>query len=199
MRTRTAAAFSLAAVLALGACSSGPSKSTATKSSAAPTPTADKPAAELAFGKPAETVGSGGTGRLEVTPTSIVYVTKALIDKPSKGLFAVVTVKDRATTAVAAEETAPIMQGGWQWIAPDGQAIATGDGTADMVSIEGFKSGGAVQPGAFRWESRVFDISEKQRGGTLVYTDGAGKSFRWKTPAQDAGPQVEELKKALAE
>lgn len=201
MRT-TAAALLLASALSLTACSGGgdgsPSadKPSAATSSAAPP---SSPSADAPLGKGAETVGSGGTGRLEVTPTSVVYATKAVIDKPARGLFVVVTVRDRPTTAVAAAEAAPIEHGGWQWIAPDGQTVTTGDGNASNVTVDGFNHHGPVQPGAFTWRTEAFDISEAQRGGTLVYSDGQGTAYRWKVSARDAGPQVDEVNRLLAE
>ncbi|MFF7023072.1 hypothetical protein ACFY97_18965 [Streptomyces klenkii] len=200
MRT-TAVALLLAATLSLTACSGGgDGSSSAGKSPVTPTSPAppSSPSADAPLGKGAETVGSGGTGRLAVTPTSAVYAAKAIIDKPSRGLFVVVTVKDRAVTAVAAAETAPIERGGWQWIAPDGQTVTTVDGNASNVALDGFNHHGPVQPGAFTWRTEAFDISEAQRGGTLVYTDGLGTAYRWKIPAQDAGPQVDEVKRLLA-
>ncbi|MGK5729740.1 hypothetical protein [Streptomyces sp. URMC 124] len=196
-----AAALLLAAGLSLTGCSGDGSPSpSADKPSAATSSAAQlsSPSADAPLGKSVETVGSGGTGRLEVTPTSVVYATKAIVDKPARGLFVVVTVKDKSMTAVAAAETAPIEHGGWQWIAPDGQTVTTRDGNADMVTLDGFDAGGPVQPGAFKWRARAFDIAEAQRGGTLVYTDGQGIAHRWKIPAQDAGPQVDELKRLLA-
>ncbi|MFD0382343.1 hypothetical protein ACFQ2B_07520 [Streptomyces stramineus] len=49
-----------------------------------------------------------------------------------------------------------------------------------------------------KWRARAFDITDAQRGGTLVYTDGEGATYEWKIPAQDSGSQVAELKKKLA-
>lgn len=200
MRT-TAAVLLLAVSLSLTACSGdGGGSSSADKPSVAASSATppSSPSAGAALGKGAETVGSGGTGRLEVTPTSVVYATKAIIDKPTHGLFVVVTVKDKAMTAVAAAETAPIERGGWQWIAPDGQTVTTSDGNASNVTLDGFHHAGPVQPGAYAWRTVAFDISEAQRGGRLVYTDSAGKAYRWEIPAQDAGPQVDEVKRLLA-
>ncbi|MEU1309530.1 hypothetical protein ABZ419_11630 [Streptomyces cinnamoneus] len=133
-----------------------------------------------------------------MTPTSVVYATKASIDKPARELFAVVTVKDRPTTAVAGAESAPIDGGGWQWVAPDGQAISGTDGNASNVVLEGFQGNPTTQPGTFSWGTQAFDITTAQRGGTLIYTDGTGVAHRWKVPAQDAGPQAAQVRKALA-
>jgi hypothetical protein len=155
------------------------------------------PTADLALGKPAETIGAEGAGVMEITPTTVVYATKGTGQDPDNDLFAVVTVKDRPTTAAPARETAPIDQGGWQWIAPDGQAIDQGNGTAFNVVPEPFSAGGPIQPGSFKWDSQIFDLTDAQRGGTLVYTDGEGTAYRWKIPTKDAGPQIADVKKAL--
>ncbi|MEE4419500.1 hypothetical protein [Streptomyces bugieae] len=159
----------------------------------------------MALGKTAETIGAQnpiggetGGGGLEVTPTSVLYVKKAMGSTSSRGVYAIVTVKDRAPNAVAAAESAPIEGGGWQWIAPDGQALSEGDGDASSIVPNGFESGGMVQAGTYKWTSRAFDITNAQRGGTLLYTDGAGKAYRWKVSATDTGPELAALKKGMA-
>ncbi|MGY1435239.1 hypothetical protein [Streptomyces reniochalinae] len=38
-----------------------------------------------------------------------------------------------------------------------------------------------------------------QASGTLLYTDGAGTTYRWKMPRTDSGPQVTELEEDLAD
>lgn len=38
----------------------------------------------------------------------------------------------------------------------------------------------------------VFDIAAAERGGTLIYVDGAGTVFRWKIPASNSGPLAQE-------
>ena len=162
------------------------------------------PEKTMALGKTVKTIGAQnpvggetGSGGLEVTPTSILYVKKAMGSTSERGVYAIVTVKDRAPDTAAAE-SAPIEGGGWQWIAPDGQAVAEGEGEASSVVPRGFESGGMVQAGTYRWTSRAFDITDTQRGGTLMYTDGTGKAYRWKVPAADAGPELAALKKGMA-
>ncbi|MDG9701675.1 hypothetical protein [Streptomyces sp. DH37] len=160
----------------------------------------EAPAEEtLELGKPAETIGSGGAGALEVTPTTVVYAKQATGETPENDVFVVVSVKVRPTNAVAAAQAAPIDGGGWKWVGADGQAVDTGSGTAFNVTPDGFTAGGEIQPGTFEWASAAFDLTTTQaaRGGTLMYVDGAGTAYRWAIPAQDTGPQVDELKQAL--
>ncbi|MBT2386817.1 hypothetical protein [Streptomyces sp. ISL-11] len=195
MRTSVIAAVCIAAVLPVAACSSGETKAQPSKSSASSPPVASVAGETLLLGKSAETVGAGGGGRLELTPTSVVHATKTKTDKPEHGLFVIVTVKVRPTTDAAAAETAPLQRGGWSWLTPDGQAVGPGDGTAADVFLDGFDSGGPIQAGASKWRTKTFDISTAQRGGTLTYTDGAAHTFRWKIPAEDTGPQTAQLKK----
>ncbi|WP_327351868.1 hypothetical protein [Streptomyces sp. NBC_01304] len=66
------------------------------------------------------------------------------------------------------------------------------------VNADGFTNAGPIQPGTFQWRSQVFDLTEAQRSGTLIYVDGEGQAFRWKMPAKDAGPELARLKAALA-
>jgi hypothetical protein len=159
----------------------------------------------LKLGTPAETAGAPhpvdgpGGEALQITPTTVVYVTAGTGETSANGVFAVVAHKAKSTKAVAASESAPIDGGGWTWLAPDGQAVDTGSGNAVNVTPDGFLGGGAIQPGSYDWESKVFDLTAAQRGGTLVYVDGDGTAFRWAMPAQDAGPEVVKLKKALAQ
>lgn len=151
-----------------------------------------------ALGKPASTTGDGGTGVMEVTPTTVVFAAKGSGEKPTKDVFAVVAVRDKAKTAVAATESKQISGGGWQWISPDGQAIDEGNGSAYNVVLDDFNAGGTVQPGSFVWDAQVFDLTAAQaKGGTLVYVDGEGTAYRWKAPASDSGPQIAQVKKQL--
>ncbi|WP_058041383.1 hypothetical protein [Streptomyces roseifaciens] len=194
MRTTAVTAFCLAAALSLAACSSETKAETVKSAGSSPSAAADEPAGEpLPMGKGTETVGAGGGGKLEITPTSVVYAARTAADKPTRGLFAIVTVKERPMTDVAAAETTPTEKGGWRWIAADGQAA---DSEANIF-LQGFDSGGPIRAGASQVRARTFDISNAQRGGTLTYTDGEGKSFRWTIPAQDSGPQTAQLKKVL--
>ncbi|MFJ4696467.1 hypothetical protein [Streptomyces sp. NPDC088766] len=157
----------------------------------------------LAWGKPAQTIGAqspadgtAGGEPLEVTPTTIVYQKGAMGMTAVNGLYAIITVKDRAPGAAAAE-SAPIEGGGWQWIAPDGQALSAGDGEASSITPQGFTGGGTIPAGAWKWRTIAFDISEAQRAGTLVYTDGTAVAFQWTVPAKDSGPEVSKLKKGM--
>lgn len=158
----------------------------------------------LAWGKPAKTVGAQspadggpGGGPLEVTPTTVVYARTAMGNTAANGVFAIITVRDRATGHTAATESAPVESGGWQWIAPGGQALNEGENEASSVQPNGFVGGGMVQPGTWHWRTIAFDLAEAQRGGTLAYTDGAGSVYRWKVPAKDAGPELAAVKKGM--
>lgn len=158
----------------------------------------------LAWGKGAMTVGAQspadggpGGGALEVTPTTVVYAKTAMGSTAANGTFAVITVKDEAIGATAAAESAPIESGGWQWIAPDGQALDEGENEASSVQPNGFVGGGMVKAGTWHWRTIAFDLSETQRGGTIAYTDGAGSVYRWKVPATDSGPEVAAVKKGM--
>ncbi|MFD4715362.1 hypothetical protein ACFWN5_37660 [Streptomyces sp. NPDC058430] len=158
-------------------------------------------AGKLAWGKPAGTTGDQvdtGGGTLEVTPTTITYQAKAMGSTSVNGLFAIITVKDKAVGNSAAAESAPAGGGGWQWIAPDGQALDEGENEASSITPQGFTGGGKVQAGSWAWRTIAFDISKEQQGGTLVYVDGAGQSFRWKTPAKEIGPELAALKKGMS-
>ncbi|MFD6327645.1 hypothetical protein ACFWOL_33615 [Streptomyces sp. NPDC058442] len=157
----------------------------------------------LEFGETAKTAGdqnpadgSQGGEMLEVTPTTVAYQAEAMASESMNGTFAIITVKDRAPQGTATE-SAPIEGGGWQWIAPDGQALDEGDNDASSITPNGFTGGGMVLAGAWAWKTIAFDIAEEQRGGTIVYTDGAGATYRWKVPAQDAGPELAKLKKGM--
>src|ERR1044072_3661726 len=107
----------------------------------------------MQLGKTVETIGaqapadgSPGGGGLEVTPTTVVYQKEAMGSTAVNGVFAIITVKDRAPNAAAAAESAPIEGGGWQWIAPDGQALDEGENEASSITPNGFTGGGRGQP-----------------------------------------------------
>lgn len=203
MRLRTVP-VALLLLAAVAACDATPDSTPLSGGTGVPAPASSAPSPSaapkvLALGASAETVGSGGTGRLQLTPTTIVYAPAgSTFNKPTQDGFAFVTVKVQAMTAVAAEQAAPISKGGWSWIAPDGQAIEQGNGEAFNVVAESFNAGGSIQPGSFVWDGQVFDLKSVQAGGTLVYVDGAGTAFRWAMPKADLGPQVEQVKKELA-
>ncbi|MEU2315655.1 hypothetical protein [Streptomyces albidoflavus] len=157
--------------------------------------------AQLSFGKAARTVGDEGTGVLEITPTTVVYADTALGYDPDEqgNRFAVVTLKVKAATAVAAQQAPPITGGGWSWIAADGEAIDAGNGgSAASVTPGKYTAAGPVQPGSHQWDSAAWELTPEQaKGGTLVYVDGEGVAHRWEVPSKSSGPQVAELEEAL--
>lgn len=158
----------------------------------------DSEATDLKLGKPAETIGDGGTGVLQVTPDTVVYVKEGSGEKSEYGTFAVVTMKVKAMTGAPAEQTAPITGDGWKWIAPDGESVGFDSGNSTGITMDKYNSGGAIQPGTYEWDSEAFDLTAAQaKGGTLLYTDGDGTAYRWKIPATDSGPRVAEVKKQL--
>lgn len=159
---------------------------------------------ELAWGKPARTTGAQhpfggqpGGGELEVTPTTVVYQKTAMGNTAANGVYAIITVRDKATGAIDATESAKIENGGWQWIAPDGQALDEGENEASSITPNGYTGGGMVKAGTWQWDTIAFDLTEAQRGGTIAYTDGAGATFKWKVPAADTGPELAALKKGM--
>ncbi|MGW7350988.1 hypothetical protein [Streptomyces sp. NPDC054784] len=207
MNRHTPAAAALAALLLLAGCGNdGDDGGKASKSSSKPEvaqegvqePEGDS-TAQKKLGTPADTIGDSGTGELQVTPTSVVHLTKAGEDVPDNDVLVVVAIKEKATSAAPAAGAAPAGGGGWTWIAPDGQAIDAGDGSvAFNVVPEGFNGGGDVQPGTYIWASEVFDLTTEQaKSGTLAYVDGSGAGYRWKVPATDTGPEAAKLKAGL--
>ena len=152
----------------------------------------------LKLGDPAQTIGDEGTGVLQITPDTVVYVQEGSGEKSANGVFAVVTMKVKAMTGAPASQTAPITGDGWKWIAPDGEAIDYDSGNSSSISMDKYNSGGEVQPGTYEWDSEAFDLTAAQaKGGTLLYTDGEGTAYRWTMPATDSGPHVAEVKKQL--
>lgn len=194
MRVRATAATAALLLAALTACGGGDDDKTAAKaeaSSPAAPASSEEPAGQVEaspkLGTPARTTGDGGTGVLEITPDTVVFV------------FAVVTMKDKAVTAVAADEPAPISGGGWKWMAPDGEMIDVGGGNGFNVVMDKYNNADPVQPGAWQWRSQVFDLTPAQaKGGTLIYIDGEEKAHRWQMPSTDSGPNVVEVKQQLA-
>lgn len=158
----------------------------------------DGQAKDLKLGEPAQTSGDGGVGVLQITPDTVVYVKEGSGEKSEYGTFAVVTMKVKAMTGAPAEQTAPITGDGWQWIAPDGEAVGFDSGNSTGITMDKYSNGGTVQPGTYQWNSEVFDLTAAQaKGGTLLYTDGGGTPFQWTMPAADSGPRVAEVKKQL--
>ena len=159
----------------------------------------EKAARPKPLGTPQLTVGSSGTGKLEVTPTAVVYTAKAQQETSEKGTFAVVTVQDKATGDVAASEERLAGGGGWQWVAKDGTAVEFANTQAALgVGTESFTGGGVIQSGTKVWDSQTFDLTKAQaKGGTLMYVDGGGSAYKWKIPSDDSGPQAAQVRKEL--
>lgn len=205
VRTRATAATAALLLAALTGCgnSDDSDDAAANKPSVAATPSED-PSTGLVekgmkLGQSARTVGDGGTGVLEITPDTIVFVKEATGETAENGVFVVVAMKAKAVTAVAADEVAPITGGGWKWMSPDGEMIGFDSGASTMVSTGKYQNAEPVQPGAWQWRSTVFDLTEAQaKGGTLIYVDGEDAAHRWEMPSQDSGPNVTDVKKELA-
>jgi hypothetical protein len=211
MRTRATAATAVLLLAALTACGgdgsdepNGTGKVTVSapeaSDTAAPTaePTPGQVEKGLQLGESAQTTGDGGTGVLEITPDTVVFVKEATGETSENGVFAVVVMKERAVTSVAADETAPIAGGGWKWMAPDGEMIGWDSGNATAVTLGKYSNADPVQPGGWQWRSQVFDLTPEQaKGGTLIYVDGEEKAHRWQIPDRDSGPNVADLKKQL--
>jgi len=159
----------------------------------------EKAAKPKQLGETQLTVGSSGTGKLEVTPTAVVYTAEAQQETSEKGTFAVVTVQDKAVGDVAASEERLAGGGGWQWVAKDGTAVEFANTQAALgIGPESFTGGGTVQAGTKVWDSHAFDLTKQQaRGGTLMYVDGGGSAYKWKMPTTDAGPQAAQVRKEL--
>lgn len=203
MRTRATAAVAAMLLAALTACGGGDDSPTAdTKPSAVETPggepTSGQVEESMKLGEPAQTVGDGGEGTLEITPDTIVFVKEGGGETSENGTFVVVTMKDKVTSDVAADEPAPITGGGWKWMAPDGEMIGFDSGNSSGVVMDKYNNADPVQPGAYQWRAQVFDLTEEQaKGGTLIYIDGEEKAHRWQMPSTDSGPNVAEVKKQL--
>lgn len=207
MRIRTTAATAALLLAPLAACGGGDgsddsaAKPEASATDAVPTESGTPGEVEksLKFGTPAQTTGDGGEGTLEITPDSVVFTKQAAGEAAANGVFVVVAMKDKATGAVAADEPAPITGGGWKWMSPDGEMIGWDSGNSTNVTPNKYENNDPVQPGAWQWRSKVFDLTEDQaKGGTLIYIDGEEKAFRWEMPSTDSGPNSADLKKQLA-
>lgn len=202
MRTRATAATAALLMAALTACGGGddsPKPANAPKPSASKPSTQATPQKPLSLGEPARTTGDGGTGVLQITPDTVVFTKTASGETAENGVFVVVTMKDKAMTAVAADEVAPISGGGWKWMAPDGEMIGFDSGNSSNVTMDKYNNADPVQPGGYQWRAQVFDLTPAQaKGGLLIYVDGEEKAFRWKMPIADSGPSVAEVKKQLS-
>lgn len=147
--TMLTAAILLTALTACGSSNDG-SDSATRKSAAQDTPTSPmkpaQPEKGLAFGKSAQTTGDEGTGVLEITPDTVVFTKTASGETAANGAFVVVTMKDKAMTAVAADEPAPISGGGWKWMAPDGEMIAYDTGNSSNVTMDKYNNADRLLP-----------------------------------------------------
>ncbi|MGW5633961.1 hypothetical protein [Streptomyces sp. NPDC003832] len=205
MRVRTAAATTVLLLAALTACGDGDEagtpedpKPTAPAETTGTSPAPGEVEKGMALGEPAQTVGDGGTGELEITPDTVVFTKDGGGETSENGTFVVVTMKDKATASVAADEPAPISGGGWKWMAADGEMIPWDSGNSSGVVMDKYNNAEPVQPGAYQWRAQVFDLTEAQaKGGTLIYIDGAEEAFRWQMPSVDSGPNVAEVKQQL--
>ncbi|MFE0353567.1 hypothetical protein ACFW2I_08745 [Streptomyces nigra] len=205
MRVRITAATGVLLLAALTACG-GNGDDSSSKPEAAPTsepaqssePSAGTVEESAKLGTPARTTGDGGTGVLEITPDTVVFTKQGGSETSANGTFVVVTMKDKAMTAVAADEPAPITGQGWKWMAPDGEMIGWDSGNSTSVTLGKFENADPVQPGAWQWRSQVFDLTEAQaKGGVLIYIDGEDKAHRWQMPSTNSGPNVAAVKKEL--
>lgn len=155
----------------------------------------------LQFGQPANTTGdtsygSKDGGQLEVTPTTVIYATgDETHTKPERDGYIIIAIKYRNPGTVAAEPADGTSGAGWQYTGADGEQLA--NGVALYPNGFGGMTVNPVQPGAFTQSAQTWGIRNNQRGGTIQYTDGAGRIFRWAVPAQDNGPQIAEMKKGL--
>jgi hypothetical protein len=203
-----ARASMLIAVLAAGLLASGCGSDKADSTDAGMKPdggqqTAAAPKGTLQLGQAAITAGAKspfrgpGGGQLEITPTSVIYSPKTRSLTPKNGQFLTVIFMLRPVGDIAAMETAPIDGGGWTYITPDGKALEQGNGESFSVTLNDYNRPMTVV-GASVGSSESWDITVAQAGGVLQYTDGAKKTYRWQIPAADTGPQVDEVKKALA-
>ncbi|MFF5370118.1 hypothetical protein [Streptomyces sp. NPDC013187] len=178
-----------ATCLSLAACSDGDGKSD-------PQPS---PRTALQFGQTADTADADGKGIVQITPETVVYVDKAGAHAPERDLFAVVAFKagNRAKHAV----TTTAAQGGFRWKTLDGKTIEAGNSEgAGSIDPTGFNDGGGkptVQANTYQVNTVAFDITTVQKGGTLVYVDGDGVTFRWKASFTSSGPTADALKSAL--
>jgi hypothetical protein len=150
-----------------------------------------------ALGTPARTVGARTVGILEITPTTVVHTGKSGGTASKYGTFVVVTMREKSLSANPADEEKPAA-GGWKWLAPDGLSTDAGNGNSAQVSLGKYGNHGAIQPDDTQLRAEVFDLTPAQaRGGSAVYTDGTKAPYRWAIPAQDAGPDVADVRQQL--
>ncbi|WP_225827580.1 hypothetical protein [Streptomyces naphthomycinicus] len=187
---RTAVSTALVTVCCLGlltACTDDGSGST-------PEPSAH---AALRLSQGADTAGAGGDGTLRITPDTVLYIPRTNTGTPEHDLYAIVTfsAENRSKSAV----TATTKTGGFRWKAADGHTVGAGNSkSAARIAPPGFADGGPTVPtGTFHRNTVAFDITDAEKGGTLLYVDGNGDSYRWQVPSTSSGPVVSALKLAL--
>jgi hypothetical protein len=199
----------LATVLAAGLLASGCGSDKADNSDAGMRPdgggqqTTAAPKGTLQLGQPAVTAGAKnpmrgpGGGQLEMTATTVVYLPATKTYKPQNAQgFMTIILMLKPVGDIAAMPSAPIDGGGWSYITPDGRAIESGNGVSSSVNPDNYGWPTTIAGATVGW-SESWEINPDQAGGTLVYVDGAKKTYRWQIPATDSGPQVDEVKKAL--
>ncbi|MET8583434.1 hypothetical protein ABZX39_21565 [Streptomyces collinus] len=151
----------------------------------------------LRLNQSADTVGAGGDGTMRITPDTVLYLRRTSSGTAEHGLYAVVTfsAENRSKTPV----TATTKTGGFRWKAPDGHTVGAGNSrSAARIAPTGFADGGPTVPvGTFRRNTLAFDITDAEKGGTLVYVDGRGDAYRWRIPSTSSGRVVTALKRAL--
>ncbi|MYT69765.1 MULTISPECIES: hypothetical protein [unclassified Streptomyces] len=149
------------------------------------------------MGQGADTAGVGGKGHVEFTPDTVVYDANTSFGSAEHGLFAVVVYQSASRSEGRVVTTAD--KGGLRWRAPDGHTVrARNTQAASKLAPIGFSEGGSVFTSqVFHQDAAVFDITPKERGGTLIYVDGTDTPHRWKIPAHNAGVSVPALKFAL--
>ncbi|MFE0102916.1 hypothetical protein [Streptomyces sp. NPDC059009] len=190
-RFASAFAFAFAAVccLSLAACSDS-----ADHSDPQPRPK-PKPRTALKFGQTA-TVAGALKGTVQITAETIVYAEKAESSVPEHDVFAIVRYEtgNRSTSSVTQlGETA------FQWKTPNGKKIQAGNTSAAQgIAPIGFSEGSRrVSPKTSQADTVAFDLTEADKGGTLVYVDGDKVTFTWKMPSADSGSSAKALKIAL--
>lgn len=202
MRNLTIAATLTAAALALTACGGGGDK----KPEAAPpakAPAATPGPKKLAFGQPAEVLGTDDV-RLRVTPTAVLYHRGPYkgVDGPENGWFVAIAIKAEAidqpgTTAGGAGG------GGFEWRG-SGQTITAMDGNSSSTpwvgAVPELTVDQPIEVGDPREGIETFDIPAKA-GGRLVYLnpDDSSITATWDLPAADQGstPAIVKVRKRI--
>ncbi len=151
----------------------------------------------LKLSQSADTAGAGGDGTMRITPDTVLYLSRTSSGTPERDLYAIVTfsAENRSKRPV----TATTKTGGFRWKAANGHTVSAGNSrNAARIAPTGFADGGpTVASGTFRRNTVAFDITNAERGGTLLYVDGNGDAYRWQIPATSSGRAVSALKLAL--